>query len=778
MPVPGAPTGLTVTSQNGSVLLNWAVPANIGGAAITDYRVQRRLATQPDASFVVVPDTVKATPGATIASNNGVSYVFRVAAINRFGVGAYSANSAAVTPYGIPATMAAPTCVSGNGQATINWIAPANNGSAITDYAVQRKLNGQADTTYVSLVDGVSTATTYTNTGLVNGAGYIYRVAAINARGASIWSAGSAFVVPSAAPNAPTGLTAVSGNGLVNLSWTAPANNGALITDYTIQRKLDGQADSSFVQVVDTVSPAVTASIASTNGTAYVFRVAAINIKGTGSYSANSAVVTPSTVPDQCSPPTCIRGISQVTLNWTAPANNGAAITNYVVQRKLSSQADTAYVIVPHAASSSTTLLDTSLVNGSSYVFRIAAVNVKGQGAFSNASQIVTPGANPPSAPTNVIATAGVFVPYIISNVRLDWTDPVDDGGSTITSYVVKAKSSGPTPYFDVASNYTKNNVIDISTESLLNTPIIFIVAAVNSYGVGAFSQPSNSVIIDRIQRPHLFDKNSWAGIVQEPYLTYLNEAADRWNLYIKYNPDVRAYLEANIAGWQGLRLNVYNLYTTPGTGTIASAGPTNSALNFTYLGKNRKGSYRFDLNIYDAYRNVFNRDNWIDIITHELGHALGLGTFWGNTNFEIDSTNHFLNQSIFPETQTAYNSITSTVKSKVAIESQGGAGSINSHWENNFRPSSSAGSLGVSYPGLTNELMKAAAAPGEAKNVLSILTIKNLVDLGWMEVNADLSEGAPNLATTGVLRFIDDENVFRCKVIPTEIDYIWVGDF
>jgi hypothetical protein len=414
-------------------------------------------------------------------------------------------------------------------------------------------------------------------------------------------------------------------------------------------------------------------------------------------------------------------------------------------------------------------------------VFRVAAVNIRGAGGYSPQSQLVIPGGNPPGAPTNLVATAGIFSPHIINNVRLNWTDPVDNGGSAITSYVVMAKVNlpGVRPYIDVVSNYTKNNVITDIPESLLNTPIVFIVAAVNAAGVGAFSNPSNSVIIDRIQRPHLFDKNSWVGIVEEPYLTYLNEAADRWNLYIKYNPDLRAFIESDQPGWQGLRLNVYTLYTTPAAGTIASAGPTDLSYTFSYLNKNRRSSYRFDLNIYDAYRNIYNRDNWVDILTHELGHALGLGTFWGLTNFERDTVNSFISQSVFPETQAAYNSITSTVRSKVTIESQGGAGSINSHWENNFRPASAAGSLGVSYPGLTNELMKSSILVGEAKLVLSMLTIKNLVDMGWMEVNPGLSEGVPTLATTGAFRFTDDENVVRCKVIQIEeMEDVWAGDF
>jgi len=759
MPVPGVPTGLTVTSQNGSVLLNWTVPTNLGGAAITDYRVQRRLASQTDASFVVVPDTVKATPGATIASANGISYVFRVAAINRFGVGTYSANSNAVTAFGIPATMAAPTCVSGNGQVTINWVAPANNGSAITDYAIQRKLNGQADTAYVSLVDGVSAATTYTNTGLTNGAGYIYRVAAINARGASVWSAGSAFVVPSAAPNAPTGLTAVSGNGSVTLSWTAPVNNGALITDYTIQRKLDGQPDSSFVQVVDAVSPAVTASIASVNGTSYIFRVAAINIKGIGSYSTNSAVVTPSTVPNQCSPPTCTRGFGQVTLNWIEPANNGAAITNYVVQRKLSSQADTAYVTVPHAASSSTTLINTGLVNGTSYVFRIAAVNVKGQGAFSAASQLVIPGAIPPGAPTNLVATI-----VNETGVSLSWTAPTDNGGASITGNIIQAKSVdrgspyAPYTWRTVANNYTPG--VSLNLDGFDDLPTNFRVAAVNAAGAGAFSSISNTVTPSNT----LFDKSSWRDVVAEPYFSYLNKAADRWYKYIKYNSTNRATIASQNSGWNGLRLQngYYTFYSDSTSNTIASSGPVSAKP----LGGKKYVTISFQLNINDYHRtktNPLTENNWIDAITHELGHALGIGVFWDHdvVSGATSPINFFLDGTVYTQGQAAYNAITSQTRSKMPLENTGGGGTASAHWEDSFRPASAAGSLGVSYPGLSNELMVGYIIDNM---ILSRLTLKTLVDFGYEEINPGTSEGNPNLVSSISANFAASQILGKCE--------------
>ena len=70
-------------------------------------------------------------------------------------------------------------------------------------------------------------------------------------------------------------------------------------------------------------------------------------------------------------------------------------------------------------------------------------------------------------------------------------------------------------------------------------------------------------------------------------------------------------------------------------------------------------------------------------------------------------------------------------------------------HWEDNFRPASAAGSLGVSYPGLSNELMVGYYSPG--LNILSQLSIQTLVDFNYQEVNPGTSEGNPTTVNSFV---------------------------
>jgi len=98
-----------------------------------------------------------------------------------------------------------------------------------------------------------------------------------------------AWIIPPAAPPAPTSLTSPSqSSGSVYLTWAAPANNGgSAITDYAVQYSSD--SGTTWTTFADGTSTALNATVTGlTNGTAYQFRVAGVNSAGTGSYSSTT----------------------------------------------------------------------------------------------------------------------------------------------------------------------------------------------------------------------------------------------------------------------------------------------------------------------------------------------------------------------------------------------------------------------------------------------------------------------------------------------------------
>jgi hypothetical protein len=95
--VPAAPTNLTASAGNVQASLSWTAPTVLAQTPISDYSVQ--LSTDGGTTWTAASDAVSTATTATITGlTNGTSYRFRVAAVNAVGTGAYSTQSAAVTP--------------------------------------------------------------------------------------------------------------------------------------------------------------------------------------------------------------------------------------------------------------------------------------------------------------------------------------------------------------------------------------------------------------------------------------------------------------------------------------------------------------------------------------------------------------------------------------------------------------------------------------------------------------------------------------------------------
>ncbi|TVR28446.1 MAG: fibronectin type III domain-containing protein, partial [Ilumatobacter sp.] len=99
---------------------------------------------------------------------------------------------------------------------------------------------------------------------------------------------------PATAPDAPTDVTGVAGNGQVDVSWKAPTDDGgSAIIDYIVEYR-EGDTGDNWTPFADDVSTTTSATVTGlTNGTEYTFRVAAVNEVGTGEFSVPSEPVTP-----------------------------------------------------------------------------------------------------------------------------------------------------------------------------------------------------------------------------------------------------------------------------------------------------------------------------------------------------------------------------------------------------------------------------------------------------------------------------------------------------
>jgi hypothetical protein len=285
------------------------------------------------------------------------------------------------------------------------------------------------------------------------------------------------------APDAPNGVQGVARDSAVNLSWTAPSNDGGNpIQTYRITPYIGPSAQTTIV----TGSTATNATVTGLkNGTTYTFTVEASNAVGTSADSPLSAPVTPqaATVPGA---PSSVQGTSRdsaVGLSWTAPdSDGGGSITGYQITPYIGSTAQTPIV----TSTAATSRVVSALTNGTAYTFTVAAINSAGTGAPSSPSGSVTPAAAElPGAPTAVTGTASDGA------VKLSWNAPSSDGGSSITGYRI-------TPYIGSTAQTpvvtTDDSTSDKVTGLTDGTAYTFTVAAINSVGTGPDSDPSAAV--------------------------------------------------------------------------------------------------------------------------------------------------------------------------------------------------------------------------------------------------------------------------------------------
>jgi len=480
----GSPTEVVAVAGDADATLTWIPPINSGEADILRYAVQQSV--DSGSTWQDVVDTDSPVTTATVDRlSNGLTYNFRVAAVTAAGRGAWSPQSNSVKPGFLVAS--APLSVQAtpsDARINLSWVVPSSNGGKpIFDYVIESSIDGGR--TWSTVVDGVTAATTASVTGLTNGSAYVFRVAAVNAVGRGDWSQLSATVIPFGPASAPRSVTAVGGNGQATLSWTAPSSDGGrAVTDYLLQASVD--AGRTWTTVVDTVSTATAATVTGlTNGISYMFRVAAQTAAGPGAWSAASTAI-PRSVASSPQSLVVTAGDGRAMLTWLAPlSTSGSPVTDYVIQSSVDNGRN--WNTVVDGSSAVTNAAVPGLTNGTTYVFRVAALTAAGTGAWTAASTGVTP-RGPATAPQNVQATVAD------GRVVVTWNAPTSLGGSVLRDYVVQSSTNGGVSWSNVVDGVSTATTATVT--GLVNgTAYVFRVAAITDHATGSFSAVTAAVV-------------------------------------------------------------------------------------------------------------------------------------------------------------------------------------------------------------------------------------------------------------------------------------------
>lgn len=354
-------------------------------------------------------------------------------------------DSGVATAPGIPMEFAATPL---NVSASLNWAIPSDGGSVITGYTIYTSTGTSVNSSGTLVSDPLRTLlipvasvpnTDITVTGLTNGTTYTFTIKAMNSIGYS--GTASVTVTPAVVPTAPLSASAVAGNGLVTVTWTAPASTGgSTITSYVIAwPSIPPTSAASALASANTSTTSVSSPMTITgltNGTSYTFYVYARNAIGSSVTYAMTNTVTPITVPNAPTITSVSTGNQSATVNWTAPAfNGGTGMTSFTITYTNISVTPntittTAATIGSIAQSSTQTKTISGLSIGTTYTFRVTVSNSVGASLASDSSNEVTT-FSVPGTPSIESVVGGY------QSATVNWTAPASNGGSPIISYKI-----------------------------------------------------------------------------------------------------------------------------------------------------------------------------------------------------------------------------------------------------------------------------------------------------------------------------------------------------
>lgn len=529
---PSTPANLTATAGNNSVGLTWT--ASTGSVPLT-YNIYRGTSSGGESGTPLATGVITASYTDNTAVN-GTTYYYTVKGVNSLGTSGASneasARPVAPTPASIPVGL---TATAGDAQIALTW--SASTGTAPITYSVYRGTTSGGEGS-APIASGL-TATSYTDKGLANGTTYYYKVSATNPAGTTAQSAevsaktltavvqinaGGSAASPFAADTdfdtgtAYTNATTIDTSGVTNpapqtvyqsVRWNASFNytipgltaganylvrlhfaelsftgagqrlfnvaiNGvSTLSNFDVFAAAGGQYRAVVKEFTVAANSSGQIVIAFTKGTADNPDIAGIEVFG-GSASNPTAPAAPTGL-------TAAGGNAQAALSWTA--SSGA--TSYNVYRGTSAGGESGTAIASGITTTSYT--DTGLTNGTTYYYKVTAVNSVGTSGLSN------------EASATPAASGGGQPDLVVTSVTLSPASP-NAGDHVVFTAVVKNQGTGATPAgtvlgvgFDLDGSQAATTWEDTDTASLAAGASITLTATGGTAGTNYWTATAGS---------------------------------------------------------------------------------------------------------------------------------------------------------------------------------------------------------------------------------------------------------------------------------------------
>lgn len=481
---PARPGGVGVEAgaEAGVALVNW------NGADGQAYRIYRGTSAS---KVSLVAEVGSASTFEDLSATAGATLHYRVSAVTDGAESALS-EAASVVTRDVPGAPQALVAVRGDaaGSIRLQWQPPASNGGASVEaYVVFRARSCSGPLGQVAVVGNV---TTYVDTGLESGASYHYEVRARTAIGTGPSSACASATTP--APPAPPRNTSGQRTGIlgeVRIEWEPPGVDGGLsVTAYSILRAEARNGPYAEVAVVSNVEARVFVDSGLGPGISYHYRVVAHNEAGASVETAPVTVVAPGTP----GPPSNVTveksGVASLRVQWGPPSDDGGlGVQGYVVMRANASTGPFHVV----AQTSATSFVDTGLAAGRTFHYRVHAKNEAGIGVESSVAAESTFGV--PSAPAVQVEQG-----QSAGELRVSWQPPADNGGLSVSAFVVFRAEARSGPFVEVATVTDASVFVDSDLSP--GTTFYYQVRAQNAAGIGLESSVDAEATFDTPTAP------------------------------------------------------------------------------------------------------------------------------------------------------------------------------------------------------------------------------------------------------------------------------------
>ncbi|GEM_PF-5644661 len=349
------------------ITLTWKEPERDGGSPVLKYKVFWR--GQGISEWE--SDETTETEFSIESLRHGRYYAVKVIAVTSYAE-SDPVEISNIPVGGIPSPPVFVEVVKEKDGVILRWREPENVDFHIIKYRIYVSI-GEGSLTFCGETSGDLRTFKFTN--ILYGERYVFRVSAVNIIGESELSTAMEYVARTVPGQISKVWVSIEDNEIVVIGWEEPLfNGGTQITRFRIYRGEVAGEEQYYATVKDVLEYR---DESVENGKTYYYRISAINDVGEGPLSLRIKA-TPMGYP---SAPVKLHAIVKsdcVTLFWDEPENNGGgSIIGYAVYR---GRVGGEMKLIARVDENVRSFEDRSMSPGKRYIYRVAAINLKGEG--------------------------------------------------------------------------------------------------------------------------------------------------------------------------------------------------------------------------------------------------------------------------------------------------------------------------------------------------------------------------------------------------------------